>query len=288
MGCHIELLRWFNRTFPWHQPKRSISKRVVNLARLKQGRGVYEKIQGCLKMSLDLSVDYERSVYLNLNNMVLIRILKKLVRPGDVVVDAGANIGLFSLMAAALAGPGGKVYAFEPQPLAFERFSENIQLNRLNNIVALQKGCWDGAGSATLYDFEGQSHPSPLSSMRIRPDMEARGEVSMETVRVDDVVEGRARLIKVDTEGADWPTLKGAEKLLFRDPRPHLILEVCRANCEGFGYHPMEMADWYLGRSGPCRMHLIDTRRRYRIDREGLAGLVEKNPRRPFNVWFEG
>ena len=54
-------------------------------------------------------------------------VMARLIEPGDTVIDAGANIGYMTLLAAVLAGPGGRVIAFEPHPALFERLRSNIQ-----------------------------------------------------------------------------------------------------------------------------------------------------------------
>src|SRR4030042_1016047 len=67
----------------------------------------------------------------------------KVVKKGDVVVDLGANIGYFTILAAKLVGSQGKIFALEPAPKNFEYLNKNIQLNKYLNVTAEQKAVSD-------------------------------------------------------------------------------------------------------------------------------------------------
>jgi FkbM family methyltransferase len=236
-------------------------------------------------MRLDLGDAFERSVYLNYENAVMVRLLRRVLRPGDVYVDAGANIGQLALVASRCVGPGGSVYAFEPQPRALERLRENVRLNDAANVTVVPKGCWDAVGTAALYDFEGGAIDLP--SMGRRPDRQVVGETAIETVRIDEVVPGPTRLIKVDVEGAEWAALRGAERLLSGPEPPHLLVELNQKTSQAFGFHPMELVDWILGRAPRRRLHLVKANRMLAIDRARLEALLEETATKNRNVWFE-
>lgn len=76
-------------------------------------------------------------------------VFSQVVKPGDTVIEAGANLGAHTLGLAQLAGPKGRVYAFEPQRLMFQTLLGNAALNSLTNIYGFQKplathraSCW--------------------------------------------------------------------------------------------------------------------------------------------------
>ncbi len=79
------------------------------------------------------------------------RLFKEVIRPGDTVVDIGANVGFFSLLAARLVGTAGRVYAFEPEPQNFALLTKNIALNGYTHVVAYRKAVWRRAGLVKLY-----------------------------------------------------------------------------------------------------------------------------------------
>src|SRR5215471_19195745 len=63
-----------------------------------------------------------------------INIVARLLEPGDVFVDGGAHVGLFTLVAARRVGPGGRVIAFEPSPANRQRLLDNVALNGFTQV----------------------------------------------------------------------------------------------------------------------------------------------------------
>jgi FkbM family methyltransferase len=285
MNLLIKVSRWFNYHFPWHQLKPSLAKRVSRWLEDSRGPVIYNGIQGSLRMRLDLSVDFERDIYLNTSNLEIISVFRKLLRPGDVVVDGGANLGLLSLVAWQCVGSHGKVYSFEPQPGALKLLTENIRLNHADNIVLVPKALWHETGTSKLYEFAEADHDLP--SLGRRADKKISCEITVETVRMDDVVHQPVRLYKLDIEGAEWSAMRGSKRILFGDPPPHVIIELNPRTCEPFGHEPIEIVDWFLGNAPNRRMHLIRRRKRYRVDRDDLARLFERKRNKSHNVWFE-
>jgi len=285
MNALVQMVRRMNYTLPWNQPKHSLTKRIDPLIDLGSGVQVYDGIQGDLRMKLDLSSFYERWIYLNTYDIVTVQLLRKLLRPGDVYVDAGANLGLLTLVASRAVGASGKVFAFEPMPVTLERLRENLELSHAPNVQVIPKGCWDEGGEASLHEFEDSHHGEP--SMGKLDGKSVRNSVTIETVRIDREVQAPVRLIKADIEGAEWGALRGATSLLESEQVPHLVLELNAKTSSAFGYHPMEMVDWLM--KFPCgyRMHLLKSKRRHPVTRDRLEGLFKKEPRKLRNVWLE-
>ena len=151
--------------------------------------------------------------------------------------------------------------------------------------MMIPKGCWHEAGSATLHTFEDSHHGE--TSMAIPAGKSVGVTVAIDTVRIDDVVAAPVRVLKVDVEGAEWGTLKGATKLLQSEAPPHLILELNCMTCAAFDYHPLDLVDWLLNRDCGYRMHLLTGKHRKRLDREKLARLFAAEPPKLRDVWFE-
>lgn len=281
----VEIVRWFNSTCPWHQLKPSLGKWAARRMDPVVGPSVYAGVQGKFLMRLDLAEAFDRSVYLNYENATLVQLLRRLLRPGDAYVDGGASIGQLVLVASRAVGPQGRVYAFEPQLRALERLRENLALNAVANVTLVPKGCWDTAGTSTLYDFAGGEIDLP--SMGRRLDREVAGETVIDTVRIDEVVPAPVRLIKLDVEGAEWAALRGAERLLAAEEPPHLLLELNQKTSMAFGYQPMDLVDWILARPPRRRLHLLKANRKLTIDRDRLRGLLAESATKNRNVWFE-
>jgi len=73
------------------------------------------------------------------------------IRPGDVVLDIGANIGYYTLIFARLVGERGRVYAFEPDPTNFRLLKKNVRANGYQNVIFVKKAVADSSGSMPLY-----------------------------------------------------------------------------------------------------------------------------------------
>jgi hypothetical protein len=83
-------------------------------------------------------------------------LFKQVLRPGLTVLDIGAHLGYYSLIAADRVGPSGKVFAFEPALDSFLILQQNILLNRFSNIVAIQKAVAEVKSTRVLYRGEWQ------------------------------------------------------------------------------------------------------------------------------------
>ncbi|MCG2584985.1 FkbM family methyltransferase [Massilia sp. TS11] len=156
------------------------------------------------------------------------RYLAGLLRPGDTVIEIGANIGSETVGLARAVGPSGRVLAFEPQPGVYQMLCANVALNGLAQVQTFQLGC--GAAEATLYvpryDFgAGGKH----NSGAVQLSAEARGEaVSVRPLDQLTTELAQVRLIKIDVEGMERAVLEGAQALLKRC-RPILYVENDRA-----------------------------------------------------------
>ncbi len=133
---------------------------------------------------------------------------ERLIPPGAVTYDIGANVGYFSLLAAKLAGPTGRVYAFEPLPRNIEYLRKHIAINQLENIEVIEAAVSDHGGEAH-FDLGASSAMGHLAEA---------GGITVRMVCLDDqLAAGELRppdYMKVDVEGAEFEVLKGARQLL--------------------------------------------------------------------------
>jgi FkbM family methyltransferase len=130
------------------------------------------------------------------------------LKPGDVFLDVGGNLGMFTIFAAKAVGPAGRVIAFEPESVAFSRLKSNIELNGLQNVTALRLALSNFCGRKNLIlgesDAVSQSahigDPGPQSEL-------------IETVTYDGLTESRAlpipQVVKMDIEGHEMSALRG-------------------------------------------------------------------------------
>jgi FkbM family methyltransferase len=126
--------------------------------------------------------------------------------PGDVVVDAGANVGFFSLRHAPLVGPTGRVFAFEPNPAVFELLERNVRQNGLSQVKCFQKALSKASGALRF------SSDSRGTSCGHVADAQETG-LPVEATTLDDLViqEGidRIDLLKMDVEGHEPEVVLG-------------------------------------------------------------------------------
>ena len=157
--------------------------------------------------------------------------LRRFLRPGDSYIDGGANIGTYSLLAARMVGPGGKVIAFEPDPVAAARFRENIALNRFTNIEVNEVALSDSPG--VIRFSEGWD-----VSNRILGPMETGVRVAeVNTVRLDDHLahDTAYAMAKFDLEGSELAALRGAHEHLITGNPPVWQLEATETQLQKLG-----------------------------------------------------
>lgn len=149
---------------------------------------------------------------------------RQLLRPGDVVVEAGANFGAHTVAMAQMVGPEGAIYAFEPQRLIYQILTANVAINSLNNVTTLHAGLGAEMGSIrvpTLDPTRGQNFGG--FSISGHP---AGEEVPVATV--DSMGLDQCGMIKVDVEGMEYQVLEGARATIAR-LKPALYVENDRA-----------------------------------------------------------
>jgi FkbM family methyltransferase len=147
-------------------------------------------------------------------------LLQDLLRPGCTFVDLGANIGYFTVLAASLVHPGGRVWCFEPNPRTYERLEANVRGSRAASLVTSSR--------CALSDANGQA------DLHLFGDDDALGSLVAQTgdvVRVDlcagDSILGRERVdaMKIDVEGAELSALRGLDQTIVRNPELRLVIE---------------------------------------------------------------
>ena len=143
-------------------------------------------------------------------------IIFRITEPGDLCVDAGANIGYISNLMSYKCGHQGKVFAFEPHPAIYKQLISNIGLLKQRNIQSMNTALSDKKGQAKLFIptvFAINQGTARIIHSDTQNDQADLIEVAME--RLDDILDIQPiKLLKIDVEGYELNVLKGAEKLL--------------------------------------------------------------------------
>jgi FkbM family methyltransferase len=163
--------------------------------------------------------------------------LRNFISPGMVVVDGGANYGIYSLAAARLVGPAGRVFSFEPGLESFSVLRKNIELNGLQNVRSFRAALAEKEGNASLY----HSGRGPNSFSLAPP---AHGSCGSEVVAIlplnkilQEENAEQVGLIKLDVEGAEELVLRGAQPFIS-SCRPTVIFEINPRASTGLGLRP--------------------------------------------------
>jgi len=147
----------------------------------------------------------------------------KLVESGSTVIDVGANVGFFTLLAAKLAGKEGVVVSFEPDPTSFSLLSRSVQRNNFGNVRLFRKCISDVDGEQVLY--LSVTHHKGMHS--ISRNLGGLG-ISVKSARLDTVADSlnidEIDLLKIDVEGAEPEVLDGATRLLSEHRVRNIIM----------------------------------------------------------------
>lgn len=188
-------------------------------------------------------------------------LIRAYLRPGDHVIDVGANIGDTALTASRKVGPEGKVWAIEAHPRTYQFLCGNLSLNGASNVQPLNTAAAGEPGEVTFGDDR-------------RDDMNRVGApgIVVRASRLDDTVEfrGRVDLLKIDVEGYELQVLEGAPEILA--VTRSVLFEVSESHFQNYGYDLHALLGLLVERGfcllkplGLSRFEVIDAH--YRTDR---------------------
>lgn len=166
---------------------------------------------------------------------------------GDYFVDIGANIGLFSLIAAEIVGEGGKVISFEPTSDSYERFIENISLNKFKNIDSYNIGLSNSVGSLTMNISTNGYDAWNTFAITTNSNLQSQMQVSVSTLDIQLTYYNKAKikLVKIDVEGWEKFVLKGGVNF-FTNYSPQVLVEFTEENTFAAGYMVQEIYDFMV------------------------------------------
>lgn len=221
------------------------------------------KIDLGVRIRLHLESELSRLIYVNDFERTEREFLKAYLKPGDFFVDVGANIGLFSLVAAKLVGPSGRVYAFEPTGRIYERLVINSMLNGFECMACFRLALSDKIGQQSLFaskdGFDAwNSFAHPIAGQSFDNEL-----VECETwdhFAVQHNLLGKVSMIKLDVEGWEIPVLSGAKETLAREDAPLLQVEFTDAVSRSAGFSCKD--SYRMLEDFGYRMFVYDARKR--------------------------
>jgi FkbM family methyltransferase len=156
--------------------------------------------------------------------------LARNLRPGETVVDAGAGYGYFTLLAADLVGPAGRVLAFEPEPRVAGLLRRSLTLNGFEDRVELRQAALAMAAQRSA-PF-GRPPGRPLDGRLLGADeVGETAVIPVETVALDAFADRAPDLVKLDIPGAEETAWDGMQRLLEARPAMRLLLSFDPTRC---------------------------------------------------------
>jgi len=172
-------------------------------------------------------------------------VFKNSIKKGDIVVDVGASIGYYTLIAAKIVGDTGKVFAFEPESKNFEILKKNVEINKYNNVTLEQKAVSDVNGKINLYLSKGIGFHSTINPDTTTP------IIPIESVKLDDYFRelnliDKIDFVKIDVEGAEFRVLNGMNTILEQSKNLKIFTEFMKYFLVQVGVEPKDMLNLLL------------------------------------------
>ena len=203
-----------HRFFPGFDTRRSAVARAY--LRWAKGAGRLDEVD---VLGHRMTLDDRDSLRLSVARVIeptLTRFVQRTVKPGDTVLDVGANIGYFTLLFARGVGADGRVVCLEPDPQNLAVLRRNVERNGYaGRVTILPRAAWDATGPLRLYRSD-----SNRGDHHVYDSGEAREVVAIDARRIDDYAPLAAgppvSLVKMDIQGAEYRALLGMRELLER------------------------------------------------------------------------
>ncbi|ATL83741.1 FkbM family methyltransferase [Streptomyces malaysiensis subsp. malaysiensis] len=264
----LDLGREYVRHAPWSAGKRALVENHLNAALRDRPLHRLARTRFGATFAVDTQDLIQRYLYLfGVWEPHMTRWLQRRLKPGDVFVDIGANIGYYSVLASRLVGGSGKVVAVEASPTFLGLLQRHARRNGCANIRTVNAAVSDreelltfilassrNMGANSVVPYDGPAESTFEIAARPLPDLLTEDEIA------------RARVIKVDVEGAEGGVVRGLVPLLDRlRPDAELTVEVTPqrmaelgdsveellAALTGHGFHVYRLTNDYAAGSYP-------------------------------------
>lgn len=170
--------------------------------------------------------------------------ISQYLKSGNVFVDIGANIGLFSLNASKIVGDKGKVISFEAFSSNYRQFKNNIEINNFKNIISENKAISNQNSTVEILYNEGDHNIGMASSFL----KNFTSKEIVESITLDDYASNNSiekiDLIKIDIEGGEYNAILGMTKILS-DSKPQVLIEINHQTLQDSGRTEKEIIDLF-------------------------------------------
>lgn len=153
----------------------------------------------------------------------VVDLIRRVVKPGDVVIDGGANVGFYSMLMASLVGDMGRVVAFEPAPPNIDKFRLNREANRFNSVALYTDALWSEVAQMDFWLGKDTGQSALWSTV------DSYEKISVRALPLDSIASVLAagvKLLKLDVEGAEEKVLRGAHEMLGKGLIEYIACEL--------------------------------------------------------------
>jgi FkbM family methyltransferase len=169
----------------------------------------------------------------------LFHFLRDTIRPGDVVLDVGAFVGIYAVLEARWSAPTGRVVAFEPTPSSVEIARRHIEWSGASDRIELiEAAVSDRASRATFHQYDSEAMPYVNSLVRAVDTNAESVKHEVEVVTIDSVCRRLnvvPTVIRMDVQGAEIHALRGARETIRAATRLSIVAEMHPQCWPGFG-----------------------------------------------------
>ena len=164
-------------------------------------------------------------------------LFKKLLKKGMVVVDVGAHIGYYTLIAARFVGEEGKVFAFEPDPYNYSLLTKNIEVNGFRNVIPLRKAIFSETRKMKFFLDKSNLGKHSLSETNV----DKCASISIEATSLDGYFKNtdyKIDVIKIDVQGSEMKVLEGMTNIIKQNDNLKIITEFWPLGLRNSGSSP--------------------------------------------------
>lgn len=251
------------RSYTFHSPIQKGKHRLSNLAFRLSPRVPSEIAVNTFdarRLIIDTANSSYKYVYfIGKYEVVITDLFRRIIDPGDVCIDIGANMGWYSTLFQKLVGSEGEVHAFEPIPKTFHYLERNVRLNSPPfNVTMNNFALGDEEKDIELHVFADlpDGHASIATFDHAEFEVFSTQMKTLDSYLRDNNI-ATVNLVKIDVEGAELMVLQGASTLFEQQRLPVLEIEMALATSRGFGYIPNDLIE-QVKKKGDYEFFAID------------------------------
>jgi FkbM family methyltransferase len=245
------MINRFSKDHPWLYRKIKNQYWFILSKYLRKDSYIHHIVDLDIRIKLLTKDDsVSQNIFLESYEKETISFLKRIVLPGDIIYDIGANIGYYTLIFSKLAGPTGWIHSFEPSKREFFLLAENIKLNFLNNVYINQFAVSDFPGIIEMSVFDDPAYGA-YNTIGLPTHQRVENQIfrkeAVRSITLDEYYAAysvqKPSILKIDVEGAEMNVLKGGKKLLSCDDSPILVIEICEDTLKGMEIIPDQVLE---------------------------------------------